>query len=215
MAHHYCNGLGLVLHGSAPNPDEGATLTHAFLYSVLLWLEQVLAAVSSVSLCEGFREYRKQDVDVTASPATPTPVAGVAGFSSLSRQAGVPVGRNSSSSPRAVGEGANEGSLVSAKLGVAGGNTAVQWSSTCSRVLPARAAMDFPLEQQVGDAARRCSECREFLVSGLLPRLWEVGGGGGGAATGGNGGVTGGGCCLEEGREVAPAADKVRQQLTG
>ncbi|CAN0373283.1 unnamed protein product, partial [Ectocarpus fasciculatus] len=176
-------------------------------------LSKVLAAVSSVSLCEGFREHRKQDVVVTASPATPAPVAGMADSSSLNRQAGGTVGCNSSSSPRAVGEGTNEGPLVSAKLGVAGGNT-VLWSRKCSRVLPARVvaeAMGSPKKQQVEGAARRCSECSEPLLSGSLPRVRERAGGAGGAggaAAGGIGGVAGGGCCSEEGQEVAATADK-------
>ncbi|CBJ32931.1 expressed unknown protein [Ectocarpus siliculosus] len=168
---------------------------------------KMLAAVSSVSLCEGFRkQHRTQDVDVTTAPATPAPMAGMAGFSSLDGQAGVTVGCNSSSSLRAVGDGTNEGPLVSAKLGVAGGN-AVLWSSKCSRVLPARvaAAMNPPKEQKLEGAARRCSECSKLLLSGLLPRVTE---GAGGAATGGTGGVAGGGCSSEEGEEVAAAADK-------
>ncbi|CAM9423056.1 unnamed protein product [Ectocarpus sp. 12 AP-2014] len=168
---------------------------------------KMLAAVSSVSLCEGFRkQYRKQDVNVTATPATPASMAGMAGFSSLDRQAGGTVGCNSSSSLRALGRGKNEGPVVPAKPGVAGGN-AVSWSSKCSRVLPARvaAATNSPKEQKVEGTARRCSECSKLLLSGLPPRVPE---GAGGAATGGTGGVAGGGCSSEEGREVAAAADK-------
>lgn len=159
-------------------------------------MQQVLAAVSSVSLCQGIR---KEDI------RTPTTTASSSsnnnnndeGFLRLVRRTRIAASRSSSSPSggggsdnahalppdglygflsSADGRDPNEGP---AKLGMVGGEP-VFWSSRCrntaATIAPAEGAgtAGSSREENCAGSRRRCEECTEYLLSAFMPRVRQA-----------------------------------------